>query len=118
MTTATRTTKAATITRTITISREQEPWGVTVFAQVFEQHHGKRSTKNISDVYILTRIPADFGVGVHVSKQLGEMGEYDVLVATQGGYHECDCPHMTYRPNSKPCRHIEAAIQALREHKI
>jgi hypothetical protein len=119
--TQTRTTKQATISRTITVSREVEPWGTTTYATVFEQHQGKRSVKNISDVYVLTRIAGvQFGLGVHVEKVAGQSeGQvYDVLLNGPGGGHSCDCPHGSYKGHVKPCRHIEAALQAVKEQKL
>ena len=118
-TTTTRQTKAAAIRRTITVTADREPWGVTVYATMYEQHQGPRGAKNISDVYILSRIAGTaFGLGVHVEKQLGEAGSYDVLLNAPGGGHTCNCPHGTYRGHVKPCRHIEAALQAVRERLL
>ena len=116
----TRQTKAATIQRTITISQEREPWGVTVYASVFEQHHGKRTVKNISDVYVLVRHASDFGVYITAEKVVGESdGEiYDVCLNQPGGGHSCTCKWGAYGSHKKNCRHVEAALQAVREQKL
>jgi hypothetical protein len=118
MLTATRQTKQATITRTISVCQEKEPWGVVTYATVFEHHEGKRSTKNISDVYVLTRIEADFGIGIRVEKYSGEGAVYHVNIANgQTLSDECDCPWGCLG-RGKPCRPIEACRQAIREGKL
>src|SRR5262249_12799707 len=116
--TMTRTTKQATITRQITISEERAPWGRTIYAQAFEQHHGNGQRKNVPDVSPLERIPSDFGLAVRVDKQLCEGESYDVLLNAPGGGHTCDCAWGSYGGHKKPCRHVEAALQAVREQKL
>lgn len=119
MATSTRTTKAGTIERTISITVEDN-FGRTVFANVFEKTQLKTKVKLSSEVYTLERISSDFGVAFQVNKMTGDnAGEcYDVCLNVPGGGHSCDCPHGTYRPNDKPCRHVEMCLQALRERKF
>jgi hypothetical protein len=116
--TATRATKQATITREIRVSADDAPWGRTVHASIFERKVLKTKTVLTSDVYTLERIPSDFGLAVRVNKQLAEGESYDVCLNMPGGGHSCDCPHGTYKGHVKPCRHIEAALQAVREKLI
>jgi hypothetical protein len=119
LTQTTRATKAATIDRTINVTAEREPWGVTVYATVFEHQVGRRTIKNISDVYILSRIEADFGIGIRVEKHTGTGAVYHVNLSNgQLAYDECDCAWGSYGGNRKACRHVEACKQAIREGKL
>jgi|SRR5579884_1539183 len=110
MTTATRTTKAGKITRILSYG---EAVNGLLAASCTEAHSAGKIT---SDTYFLRRQPSDFGVAFTVEKTDGTV--YDALLNAPGGGHSCDCPHGTYRPNSKPCRHVEMCLQALRERKI
>src|SRR5262249_11040136 len=108
-----RTTKAARITRTITVTADLDFGSRTTIAVVFEKHEGKKTTKCTSDAYLLERIPSQMGgIGVEVVKS-GSTSEgevYQVLLNAPGGGHDCTCPHGAYRGHVKPCRHVEAAL--------
>jgi hypothetical protein len=109
MLTTTRTTRNATITRTISISFALAG---RCEARVTEQ----TDNKIVTDTYFLERQPSDFGVAFTVKKIDGE--QYDICLNVPGGGHSCDCKWQTYKGHIKPCRHLEMALQALRERKI
>jgi hypothetical protein len=106
-----RTTKAGQIERTIHVAM----WSNTIHATITETKQLKTKTTSTSTTYILRPIPSQMGgVGVEVEK-LDESGEvYNVLLNAPGLGHSCDCPHGTYRGHVKPCRHIEACLEALK----
>jgi hypothetical protein len=111
MTTATRATKAGPITRTITIT-----FALAGRCEVrVTETQGHKIT---TDTYLLERQPSAFGVAFWVRKCSDEREQYDVLLNAPGGGHTCDCKWATYKGHLKPCRHIEAALQAVRERKI
>ena len=108
MLTATRTTKACDIERTIHVSI----WSNIIRASITEVKQLKTKTTAATTTYILRQIESQSGsTGVEVEK-LGTDGEvYHALLSGPHG-HECSCPHGTYRGYQKPCRHIEAALEA------
>ncbi len=110
MATATRKTKAGPITRSITITFAL---GGTCEARVSE----KQGDSTTTDTYLLSRQPSDFGIAFPVRK-MDEEASYDVCLNAPGGGHTCDCKWGTYKGHIKPCRHVEMAIQALRERKL
>jgi hypothetical protein len=110
-TTSTRYTKSATIERTITVTADDDFDTHTVWATVFERHVLKTKVNLVSEVYILERIPADFGVGVHVEKQLADGEAYDVNISDALG-NQCSCPAGAYYRGE--CRHMAMAKQAIR----
>src|SRR5579884_1544844 len=84
MATATRTTKAGPITRSITIS----------FALADRCEVCVRGTQNnltTTDTYLLSRQPSDFGIAFSVREVDAEGERYDVLLNAPGGRHTCDC---------------------------
>jgi hypothetical protein len=113
MTTATRTTKAGQIERQIEVSVD-DAFGRTVYATVFEKKHLKTKTVCTSDVYILTRIPADFGIGIRVDKQLADGESYDVNLSRALG-DMCCCPAGSYRGE---CRHLAMCREAVRKNLL
>jgi hypothetical protein len=113
MTTTTRQTKACKITRHLNLG---EAVNGLIAAGVTEVHHRTGEPKIVVDNYFLRRQPSDFGVAFQVEKFGGET--YDVLLNAPGGGHSCDCKWGCYGGHKKPCRHIELALQAVREHKI
>lgn len=116
-TTATRTTKAETITRSIAVSKAASG---TCAASVSEVHHRKDQPKIVSDTYFLRLIRSDIGgIALEVEK-LGESELHHVLLRASGhGHgHTCDCKWGTYKSRLKPCRHVEMCLQALLEGKI
>ena len=94
---STRYTKSATIERTITVTADDDFDTHTVWGVVFEKFILKTKTNCVSEVYTLERIPADFGVGVHVEKQLADGESYDVNISDALG-HQCS------RVAIRPCR--------------
>lgn len=110
MRTATRTTKSETIRRTISIAFALAG---TCEARVTEDNGRKITT----DSYLLSRQPSDFGIAFRVRKCDSE-DAYDVCLNAPGGGHTCDCKWGTYKGHIKPCRHVEVAIQAIRERQI
>jgi hypothetical protein len=120
MCTTTRTTKTATIRREIRITTDDDFGSHTVMAVIFEQHVGVKTTRSTSDVYVLTRLATDFGVGIRCVKSgsTGDGEARDVLLNAPGGGHTCDCAWGSYGGHKKPCRHIELALLACRERKI
>jgi len=105
--------KAGAIERTIILSVETDfgdPW---ICAVVFEKKHLKTKTVCTSDAYILSRIPADFGVGVHIEKagRTGNGEAYDVNISDALG-NQCSCPAGAYYRG--PCRHMQMAQEAIR----
>jgi hypothetical protein len=112
---STRTTKASTIHRSITISIDDAPWGKTVYASVFEKKQLKTKTVLTSDVYTLERQEADFGIGFVVTGVTGEPRVYNTLVGANQTYDDCDCPAGCYRGS---CRHIDCCKQALKQGLI
>jgi hypothetical protein len=110
VTTTTRRTKAATITRTTTIS-----FALCGTCEVrVSETKGNTTT---TDTYLLTRQPSDFGVAFSIRK-CDSTDTYDVCLNMLGGGHSCDCKWGTYKSHIKPCRHVEACLQALREHQL
>ena len=107
-----RHTKAGTIERTIILSIDEEFGSRTVYAVVLEQKHLKTKVNRTSDVYILMRIPADFGAGVHSGKagSTSDGEAYDVNISDALG-HQCTCPAGTYYRGE--CRHVAMAKLAL-----
>jgi hypothetical protein len=112
MTTTTRQTKQARITRQIELS---DSLNGLVLAVVTEVHNGGQ--KITCDLYWLRRQPSDFGVAFTCEKAQ-DGASYDVLLNAPGGGHSCDCKWSSYRGHLKPCRHIEACLQAVRERKL
>lgn len=111
MATATRTTKAGQITRSITVT-----FAIAGRCEVrVSETQGNNTT---TDTYLLSRQPSDFGIAFTVRKMDDEGESYDVLLNAPGGRHSCDCKWGTYKSHIKPCRHVEMAIQALRERKL
>ncbi len=109
MNTVTRTTKAGTTIRTVSISFALA--GRCEVRVCETQGH-----KTTTTTYLLARQPSDFGAGFQVRK-LGDLEEtYDVLL--NGRETSCNCSWGTYQSHLKPCRHIEMALQACRECKI
>ena len=103
----TRQTKAGTIEREIRLSRDTEG---RLWAAVTETRHLKTISKVSLDLYDLTPIPADFGLGVQIDKTTGEGESYDVNLSAALG-DSCDCPAGTYRGE---CRHLSLAREARR----
>jgi hypothetical protein len=108
---STRYTKNAMVERTITVTVDDAFDCRTVYANVFEKHILKTKVNLISEVYTLERIPADFGTGVHVEKQLADGEAYDVNISAALG-NMCSCPSGSYRHGE--CRHILMAREAIR----
>jgi hypothetical protein len=79
--------------------------------------HRDASQQTPQDTYLLERQPSDFGVAFHVRKYSEENEQYDVCLNVPGGGHSCECKWATYKGHIKPCRHVEMALQALRERK-
>src|SRR5215469_16880494 len=118
MISTTRLTKAAHITRQIRISVEEDFGAPLTIAVVFEKHQGKKTTKCTSDAYVLRRIPSEIGgVGVEVEKA-GDPEARHVLLNQPGGGHSCTCKWGSYKGHVSACRHILAALQAVREGKL
>jgi hypothetical protein len=111
MQTTTRTTKAGTIERAITVSSDNDFDTYTVWATVAEKHQQKTKCRLAVEVYTLARIPADFGVGVHVKKMTGDREEYDVNISDALG-NQCSCPAGAYYRGE--CRHMAIAREAIR----
>jgi len=112
MTTATRTTKAGRITRTIDLS---DALNGMVLATVNEVHND--GVKITSDLYWLRRQPSAFGLAFTVEKAADKTA-YDVCLNVPGGGHSCDCPWGSYGGHKKPCRHVEICLQTIRERKL
>jgi len=108
-----RHTKAGIIERRIFLSVDEDFGSRTVIAVVFEKKHLKTKAVCTSDAYILSRIPADFGVGVHVEKagSTAEGEAYDVNISDALG-HQCSCPAGAYYRGE--CRHMAIAREAIR----
>jgi hypothetical protein len=115
MTTATRTTKAGPITRSISIGPAVN--GLCA-ASVTEAHHRKGEPKIQCDTYFLRRIPSEIGGLALEVEKWGDSELRHVLLNAPGGGHTCDCKWGTYCPNSKPCRHVEMCLQTVREGKL
>jgi hypothetical protein len=111
MTTTTRTTKQATITRTITITHALAG---RCEVRVTEVRNGKRT----EDTYLLERQPSDFGTAFTVRKFTEGGDTYAVCLNMPGGGHSCDCKWGTYKAHVKNCRHVDLCLQALREKKF
>jgi hypothetical protein len=107
-----RQTRAGTIERTIVLSVEEDFGSRTLYGVVFEQKRLKTKVNSASDVYILSRIPADFGVGVHVEKagSTSDGEQYDVNISDALG-HQCSCPAGAYYRGE--CRHMQMAKAAI-----
>jgi hypothetical protein len=118
-TTTTRTTKAATIARTITISHANACGRCEV--RVTETPKGKPA---VTDNYLLERMPSDFGIAFSVRKLtdwhtgVGGDATYAVCLNMPGGGHSCDCKWGSYKAHVKNCRHVDLCLQALRERKF
>jgi len=113
MTTATRTTKSETITRSIAVSKAANG---TCAASISEVHHRKSEPKIESDTYFLRLIRNQLGgIAVEVEK-LGESELHHVRLHGHSG--ECDCKWGTFKSHLKPCRHVEMTLQAVREGKL
>jgi hypothetical protein len=107
MLTQTRTTKAGTIEREIRLSRDTQG---RLWAAVTETKHLKTKANVSLDLYDLTPIAADFGVGIRVDKTTGAGESYDVNLSEALG-DSCSCPAGSYRGE---CRHIQLAREAKR----
>ncbi|SRR5579871_695360 len=111
MSIVTRTTKAGNITRTIEIA---PPNGGPLLATVVEQLGHKIDVQS----YWLTRIRSQIGGMAFQLEKFDDGTIYDVLLNAPGGGHTCDCKWGSFKPNAKPCRHVEMCLQALRERKV
>jgi hypothetical protein len=107
MMTQERTTKAGRIERDIRVSRDTQGH---LWAAVTETRHLKTKSNVTLDLYNLTPIPADFGIGVQIDKTTGEGESYDVNLSDALG-DSCTCPAGTYRGE---CRHLALAREAKR----
>jgi hypothetical protein len=114
MMTTTRSTKAGPIERRIHIARVN----IGIRVTITDERQLKTKTTSSTTTYLLRRIDSQLGgTGVEVEK-LGTDGEvYHTLLAGPHG-HECTCAHATYNPDGKPCRHIEAALEAQKQGLI
>ena len=108
MLTTTRNTRACPIERRIHVARVN----IGIRATITEEKQLKTKTTASSTTYLLRPLASQLGgSGVEVEK-LGTDGEvYHALLSGPHG-HECDCPHGTYSRSDKPCRHLEAALEA------
>jgi hypothetical protein len=111
-TTTTRTTKQATITRTITITHANACGRCDV--RVTEVQRGITTMTE----YLLERMPSDFDVAFRVRKLTDDGEQYDVCLNGPSGHHSCDCKWGTYKSHFKNCRHVDLCLQALRERKF
>ena len=104
-----RQTKAGTIEWTITLEVYEDFGSRSLIAVVLEKTHKKTKCNCTSDAYLVRRIPADFGVGVHVEKAglLAEGECYDVNISEALG-HQCSCPAGAYYRGE--CRHIQNGL--------
>jgi hypothetical protein len=108
MLTATRNTKAAVIERNIHVAI----WNHVIRATITEEKQLKTKTTASSTTYLLRPLESQIGGGGVEVEKLGTDGEvYHALLSGPHG-HECDCPHGTYSKSDKPCRHLEAALEA------
>jgi hypothetical protein len=110
MATATRTTKAGPITRSITVS-----FALAGRCEVcVRETQGDNTT---TDTYLLSRQLSQIGGSAfRVRKIDGE--SYDVLLNKPGGGHSCTCKWGSYKAHIKNCRHMDLCIQAVRERKL
>lgn len=109
MLTTSRTLKAGTVERRIVVARDS----CGILATVTDERQGKRKVSGTTTTYRLRKIESQLGgIGVEVAKLTDAADCYNVLLNGPHG-HDCDCPHMTYARSNKPCRHIEAALEAL-----
>jgi hypothetical protein len=108
MLTATRTTKACDIERTIHVSI----WNHIIRAFITETKQLKTKTTAATTTYILRPRESQLGGALVEVEKLGTDGEvYHALLSGPHG-HECSCPHGTYSKSGKNCRHVEAALEA------
>ena len=106
----TRTTKAATITRSLDFGQSEGG----ALAIVTELHERKKSHHVESKAYLLRRIPTDFGVGIEVAKQDETAEVYHVhLDKTLGD--SCTCSAGVYR---SACRHLDMCREAVNRKLI
>ena len=110
MQTATRDTKAGPIERNIHV----EMWSHEIRATITEYRRLKTKETSTTTTYLLRRIPSQLGgTGVEIEKLDGSGEVYHALLYGTYG-HTCDCPHGTYRANTRVyCRHVAAALEAL-----
>jgi hypothetical protein len=108
---STRYTKNARVERTITVTADNDFDRYTVWATVFEKFILKTKVNLLSEVYTLEKFATDFGVGIHVEKQLADGEAYDVNISAALG-NMCSCPSGSYRHGE--CRHILMAKEAIR----
>jgi hypothetical protein len=113
MLTQQRTTKAAKITRAISVGMRFEGFTPEVFGIVTETTHQKPQDKTVTTIYDLTRIPTDFGAGFEVRKEYAPAGEgcHHVHLDRLLG-DSCTCADHIYR--SVKCKHLEMVAEALR----
>jgi hypothetical protein len=112
MLTQERTTKAARITRTISVGLRYEGFTPQVFGIVSETTHQKTQDKTVTTLYDLRRIPTDFGAGFEVKKDYAPAGEgvHHVHLDRDLG-DSCTCEAGVYRGQ---CRHLDLCREALR----
>lgn len=105
---ATRSTKAASITRIIKVERNAAE--NCVEASVCETHHKKTKSVVVSfSCYLIRKIDADFGTAVEVEKRFADGELYHIHA--NDGVSSCDCPAGTYKGK---CRHLEMVREAKR----
>lgn len=108
MLTATRTTKAGAITRTIAVSF---PLAGRYEARVTET----QGNKTTEATYLLERIASDYGIAFQVRKIDGEGESYAVFLNQRYGGHSCECPWHNWKGHIKPCRHVEMALEIVNQ---
>jgi hypothetical protein len=107
LTTTTRTTKAAVITRDLDLTR-CEGFAVAVVTELTKLRTVEHTK---TDVYELRRIPTEIGgVAVEVKKLTEDKEVYHVHL--DGTSSSCTCPGGTYR---NACRHMDMCREAFRE---
>ncbi|HTU21624.1 MAG TPA: hypothetical protein VMG10_26545 [Gemmataceae bacterium] len=106
-----RTTKAGVIYRMLSLG---EPVNGLLAASVAEVKGGVTST----DTYYLRRIESQIGGVAFEVEKTGDSEPRHVLLNAPGGGHTCTCKWGSYKPNSKPCRHVELCLKAVREGKF
>jgi hypothetical protein len=107
MTSSTRKTRVATITRNLDVVPSVD--GQFAIGIVTELSQLKTVQHVQTDLYRLRRIPSDVGgVAVEVAKQSEDGETYHVHLGRELG-DSCDCPAGTYRG---VCRHLDMVREA------